>query len=198
MHQAWIVLAVCAGYLLGSIDFGVIVSRMRGVDIYSAGSGNPGATNVLRSMGRKAAALVMVGDLAKGVAAAAMGWAAGGRTVGFGAGLAAVVGHCFPIWHRFRGGKGVAATAGMVLFLEPILGAILLVVWVAGVALIRKVSASSLLVAFALVPALVAFGERGWPLLLAGAACLLIVVRHSGNIRRLLTGSERNIEEAAA
>lgn len=197
MHEAWIALAVGAAYLLGSVDFGVIVARIRGVDIYGAGSGNPGATNVLRSIGRKAAALVMVGDLAKGVAAAAIGWGAGGRTVGFGAGLAAVVGHCFPVWHRFRGGKGVAATGGMILFLQPILGAILVAVWVAGVALTHKASVSSLVVAVALVPGLVAFGERGWPLLWSGVACLLIVVRHSGNIRRLLAGSELDIEEAA-
>jgi glycerol-3-phosphate acyltransferase PlsY len=197
MHEAWIAIAVLAAYLVGSIDFGVIVSRMQGVDIYATGSGNPGATNVLRSVGRKAAVLVMVGDLSKGVAAAAMGWGAGGRTAGYGAGLAAVVGHCFPVWHRFRGGKGVAAAGGMTLFLEPVLGAILVGAWVAGVALTRKVSVSSLLMAVALVPGLVVFGERGWPLLLPGAACLLIVARHSGNIRRLLAGSEADIEEAA-
>ena len=157
MHEAWIALAVGAAYLLGSVDFGVIVSRMRGVDIYGAGSGNPGATNVLRSMGRKAAALVMVGDLA----------------------------------------KGVAAAGGMILLLQPTLGAILVAVWVTGVALTHKASVSSLVVAVALVPGLVAFGERGWPLLWSGVACLLIVVRHSGNIRRLLAGSELDIEEAA-
>ena len=112
--DAWDIAAIVAGYLLGSVDFGVIVPRLLGVDIYGTGSGNPGATNVLRTMGRKEAALVLLGDLAKGVGAAALGSWAGGPVIGFAAGLAAVVGHCFPVWHRFKGGKGVAAAGGMV------------------------------------------------------------------------------------
>ncbi len=196
--DAWDFAAIAAGYLLGSVDFGVIVPRLLGVDIYGTGSGNPGATNVLRTMGRKEAALVLLGDLAKGVGAAALGSWAGGPVVGFAAGLAAVVGHCFPVWHRFKGGKGVAAAGGMVAWLEPWALLILLGVFVAVVALTRKASLGSLLAALGLVPALAVFGHRGWSLGLAGAAVALIVVRHLPNIRRLIKGSEHTIEEAPA
>lgn len=196
--DAWDIAAVAAGYLLGSVDFGVIVPRLLGVDIYGTGSGNPGATNVLRTMGRKEAALVLLGDLAKGVAAAALGSWAGGPVIGFAAGLAAVVGHCFPVWHRFRGGKGVAAAGGMVAWLEPWALLVLLGVFAALVALTRKASLGSLIAALGLVPALALFGHRGWSLGLAGAAVALIVVRHVPNIRRLLKGGEHTIEEAPA
>ena len=196
--DAWDVAAIVAGYLLGSIDFGVIVPRMFGIDIYGTGSGNPGATNVLRTVGRREAALVLLGDLAKGAAAAALGNWAGGEVIGFAAGLAAVVGHCFPVWHRFKGGKGVAAAAGMVAWLEPWAFLALLGVFVLVVAVTRKASLGSLLAAVGLVPALALFGHRGWSLGLAGAAVALITWRHLPNIRRLLKGSEHPIEEAPA
>jgi glycerol-3-phosphate acyltransferase PlsY len=195
--DAWDLAAVAAGYLLGSVDFGVIVPRLFGVDIYGTGSGNPGATNVLRTMGRKEAALVLLGDLAKGVGAAALGSWAGGPVVGFAAGLAAVAGHCFPVWHRFKGGKGVAAAGGMIAWLEPWALLVLLGVFALTVALTRKASLGSLLAALGLVPALALFGHRGWSLGLAGAAVALIVWRHLPNIRRLLAGREHTIEEAA-
>jgi glycerol-3-phosphate acyltransferase PlsY len=185
--------AVVAGYLLGSIDFGVIVPKMRGVDIYSQGSGNPGTTNVLRAMGRKAAAAVMVGDMTKGLAAAAIGDLTAGEAAGFAAGFAAVVGHCFPVWHRFRGGKGVATAGGAMLWLEPVLGIVLLAVWALLAYVAKRASVASLLLALALVPGALVFGHRGWSLLWAGAAALLVVVRHRENIRRLLTGAERRI-----
>ena len=182
-----------AGYLLGSIDFGVIIPRLRGVDIYTQGSGNPGTTNVLRAMGRKTAAVVMAGDLAKGLAAAAMGDLAAGEAAGFASGLAAVFGHCFPIWHRFRGGKGVATAGGMMLWLEPLLGAALLFVWFGLAYVAKRASVASLVVAAALVPGALAFGHRGWSLVWAGGAALLVVVRHYENIRRLMVGAERPI-----
>ncbi|HAX81645.1 MAG TPA: acyl-phosphate glycerol 3-phosphate acyltransferase [Actinobacteria bacterium] len=185
--------AVAAGYLLGSIDFGVIIPKVRGVDIYAHGSGNPGTTNVLRSMGRKAAAAVMMGDMAKGLAAAAIGDLAAGEAVGFAAGFAAVLGHCYPVWHRFHGGKGVATAGGMMLWLEPLLGLALLLVWVLLAFAAKRASLASLLVAIALVPGALAFGHRGWSLVWAGAAALLVVVRHRENIRRLLVGAERRI-----
>jgi len=189
--------AIVAGYLLGSVDFGVIVPRMFGIDIYGAGSGNPGATNVLRTVGRREAALVLLGDLAKGAAAAALGWWAGGEAIGWAAGLAAVVGHCFPVWHRFRGGKGVAAAGGAVLFLAPYTALVLIGVFVLVVALTRKASLGSLAAVAGLVPVLAAFGRRGWSLGLAGAICVLVLIRHLPNIRRLLRGAEHTIEEPA-
>ena len=196
--DAWDIAAIVAGYLLGSVDFGVIVPRLLGVDIYATGSGNPGATNVLRIVGRKQVALVLLLDAAKGLGAAALGAWAGGPVIGFAAGLAAVVGHCFPVWHRFKGGKGVAAAGGMVAWLEPWALLALLGVFVLVVALTRKASLGSLIAALGLVPALAVFGHRGWSLGLAGAAVALIVARHVPNIRRLLKGREHTIEEAPA
>jgi len=185
---------VVAGYLLGSVDFGVVVPRLRGVDIYSRGSGNPGATNVLRTMGPKMAAMVMLGDLAKGLVAAMIGDLVGGPVLGFAAGFAAVLGHCFPLWHRFKGGKGVAATAGMAIWLEPLLGVGLLVSWALIVAFARRASIASLVVAVVFVPALALAGHRGWSLAWAGGAAVLITARHQANIRRLLAGAEPAIE----
>ncbi len=186
--------AVVGAYLLGSVGFGVIVPRMRGVDIYSRGSGNPGASNVLRSMGTKAAFAVMVGDLAKGFAAAAIGDVVGGEAVGFASGFAAVIGHCYPIWHRFRGGKGVAAAGGMTLWLEPLVGLGFLVVWFLIAKVWKRASLASIVVAAGLIPALAAFGHRGWSLAWAGASALLVIVRHRSNIRRLFAGTEHRIE----
>jgi glycerol-3-phosphate acyltransferase PlsY len=189
---------VAAGYLLGSVDFGVIVPRLLGTDIYAEGSGNPGASNVLRSMGRGTAAVVLLGDIAKGVAAAALGDILVGVVVGFAAGFAAAVGHCFPIWHGLRGGKGVAAAGGMTLWLEPVLGVVLLVAWVGLVGLTKRASVASLLVVVALVPGLAVFGHREWSLAWAAATSLLVVARHHHNIRRLLGGAEYTVESDPA
>jgi glycerol-3-phosphate acyltransferase PlsY len=191
----WAIAAIGAGYLIGSVDFGVIVPRLLGADIYRMGSGNPGTTNVLRNLGRGAAAIVLLGDLLKGLAAAAVGDAVGSDALGFAAGFAAGVGHCYPVWHRFRGGKGVATVAGAVVWLEPLLGAVLIAAWGIIVAVLRKASLASLLLAAALVPGLMVAGQRGWSLVWAGAAALLVVYRHRGNITRLVSGSEHSIEE---
>lgn len=188
---------VLGGFLIGSVDFGVILPRLRGVDIYAKGSGNPGASNVLRSMGRGMAGAVVLGDLAKGFVAAMAGDLVVGEAVGFAAGFAAVLGHCFPVWHRFHGGKGVSAAAGVTLWLEPIAGLAFLVAWGVIVAVTKKASIASIIVAVSLVPVLGAFGHRGWPLVWAGAIAVLIVTRHHANIRRLLDGSEFRVEEPA-
>ncbi len=148
-------LVVVAAYLLGSVDFAVLVARAKGVDIYSVGSGNPGTANVLRTVGRGAAAMVMAGDLLKGVVAAAAGQLiTGDIVVGYAAGAAAVLGHCFPIWHRFKGGKGVATGAGMILWLAWPAFIVVVVVWVAVVALTRISSIASVTGAILVVPAL--------------------------------------------
>jgi acyl phosphate:glycerol-3-phosphate acyltransferase len=187
---------VFAGYLVGSIDFGVILPRVRGIDIYSRGSGNPGASNVLRSMGRGMAATVMAGDLAKGLVVAMAGDLLVGEVVGFAAGFAAVLGHCYPVWHRFHGGKGVSPAGGMVLWLEPAAGLVSLVAWGLIVALTKRASIASMAVAVSLVPVLAAFGHRGWSLGWAGATAALIIGRHHANIRRLISGSELRFEES--
>ncbi len=186
-------IAIAIAYLLGSIDAGVIVPRLMGVDIYAHGSGNPGASNVMRTIGKKAGAAVMVVDALKGALAAAIGaWV--GDPLGFWCALAAVVGHVFPIWHKFKGGRGVATAIGAVLFLEPWWGLILAVGWGATVALTKTASIASLGAMVLYVPGYALFGQRGWPLLAAGLTAALVIVRHSANIRRLIRGREQTVE----
>lgn len=187
----WTVAAVIAfAYVLGSVDFGVHVARARGVDIYAVGSGNPGTANVGRALGWKAAATVLVGDLLKGVVAAALGLLVADATVGLAAGFAAVVGHCFPIWHRFRGGKGVATAGGAILAVAPPAGLGLALLWAVVAKLGRISSVASLTVAAAAVPALALAGHRGWSLVWTALMMALVVFQHRTNIARLVRGEE--------
>lgn len=186
------VAAAAVAYLIGSIDFGVLVSRARGVDIYQQGSGNPGASNVLRTQGKAAFALTLAGDLAKGAAAAALGDLWVGGATGYACLLAAVAGHCYPIFHRFHGGKGVAAAIGGLLWLIPVVGAASLVAWAGIVGLWKMASVASLLIAGAWVP-LVAWLRGGWALVWTSAAVALIVWRHRANITRLKNREERRL-----
>src|SRR4051812_39974792 len=110
MDAGWALVVPC--YLLGTFPTALLVGRREGRDPTTEGSGNPGASNALRTMGRRAGALVLLGDLGKGVVATAVGQAAGGAAVGVACGVAAVVGHIFPVTRGFRGGKGVAAGGG--------------------------------------------------------------------------------------
>lgn len=186
--------ALVGAYLIGSVDFGVIVPRLLGVDIYEHGSGNPGTTNVLRHLGRRVAAVVMLGDLAKGFAAAGLGRLVGGETVGFACIFVAVVGHCFPVWHRFRGGKGVAAAGGATFALAPLVAAAVLALWLVVAGVGRRASVASLLVAAAYLPGMLLAGFRGWPIVWAAATVALVTARHYDNMRRLIRGSEHAIE----
>lgn len=186
--------AVLAGYLLGSVEAAVLVSRSRGIDIYRSGSGNPGASNVLRVFGKKTGAAVMLADLLKGVAAAAIGELVGGsELVGFAAGAAAVVGHCYPIWHRFRGGKGVASAVGMLVWLIPFVGLGLAAIWAAVIGTTRVAAYGSLVIMALAIPAVALWAESRAAVLIMAAVALLIYARHWGNIRRMLTGGEQTI-----
>lgn len=185
--------AFILAYLLGSIDFGVIVPRLSGVDIYEQGSGNPGTSNVLRTLGKKAAALVLLGDLLKGVTGAAVGAVWVGGATGFACGFAAVAGHIFPIWHRFRGGRGVATAIGAAIWLEPVWGTILAVGWAAIVIPTRTASLASLGAMLVYVPGFLFFDHRAASIGWAAAAAALVIVRHSGNIQRLLRREERAV-----
>ena len=190
-----IIALVAAGYLLGSISTAVLVSRALGVaDPRSGGSGNPGATNVLRLAGRKAAALTLAGDVLKGVvpvlAARAAELPPGAVAL---VGLAAFLGHLYPVFFGFKGGKGVATALGALLATEPLLGASVLATWLV-VAGVSRYSSLAALVASVLAPgyAWVLSGDRG----VAGAVAVmavLLVWRHRANIRRLLAGEEGRI-----
>jgi glycerol-3-phosphate acyltransferase PlsY len=193
-----IALAIVAAYVVGSIDFAVVVGRMHGVDIHEVGSGNPGASNVLRSIGKVPAALVMLGDTMKGVVGAAMGMIAAGSTDpqvewAFLAGLAAVVGHCYPLFHRFKGGKGVATGLGVLAFTVPLVAAIALGVWVILVWLTKTASVSSLIVVLGSIPLTIWRGVWGMSLVWLLATVVLVIWRHRGNIQRMFQGREQKV-----
>jgi glycerol-3-phosphate acyltransferase PlsY len=186
-------LAVLAAYCLGSISFAIVVSwALRLPDPRSYGSKNPGATNVLRT-GRKAAAvLTLAGDAAKGWAAV---WLASFLTTEVAAaGLAAFLGHLFPVFHRFQGGKGVATAAGVLFGLDWRIGLGTLLTWLVMVAFLRYSSLAALAAAL-FAPLATAF-LLGWQsAIVVGAMAALIFWRHRGNIARLLAGAEPRLGE---
>ena len=186
-------MVVVVGYLLGTAPVAVLVARRHGRDPMREGSGNPGASNVYRTAGPRAGALVFAGDLLKGAGATALGMAVDGRVLGLAAGGAAVVGHIAPVTRRFRGGKGVATACGLMAVLFPVLAAALGVLWALVAKLTGKASLASLVLAV-LLPAGVA--ALGGPLVeIAGVAAVaaLVVARHAGNIERLVRGDERSL-----
>ena len=191
--------AIAIAYLIGSVSFAVVTSRAMGLaDPRSYGSGNPGATNVLRSGNKAAALATLVGDAAKGAVAVLLARALAER-FGFSdatlaaVGLAAFVGHLFPVFHGFRGGKGVATAAGVLLALSPWLGLATLATWVT-VAVFFRYSSLAALVSAVFAPAyylLLAGADTVLALLAAMSALLLL--RHRTNIANLLAGRETRI-----
>ena len=192
-------LAVLAAYLIGSISFAVITSRLFGLpDPRTYGSGNPGATNVLRS-GRKAAAIAtLAGDAAKGaVPVLLVRWLGSSLGMGeaalAGAALGAFIGHLYPLYFGFKGGKGVATALGVVLGLSGWLALVALVVFLGVVLATRYVSLASILAAVAAAAATPALFGAGWIALSMAVMALLIVWRHRANVRRLLDGQESRL-----
>ena len=208
----WAVLAVVpAGYLIGSVPFGVIIARSHGVDLRKVGSGNVGATNVARALGAGWGCLCFFLDLAKGLAASLLAGAVAGASAGLptelaqavqvGAGCASVAGHVFNPWLGLRGGKGVATSLGMVLGIYPSLtwtGLCALGIWIVVTAVSRYVSLGSIAAAVAFLPLFAAFNwgrlAEHWPTgALAAVMVALILIRHRSNVRRLLNGTENKI-----
>ena len=189
-----IAVAVAVAYLVGSIPFAFLLSRRRGVDLRQAGSGNIGASNVLRTTGVRAAILAMVLDGIKGALAVMLAQRlTAGPAVAVAAGLASVLGHIYPIFLRFRGGKGVATAAGVFAVLTPISlgvagGVFLIAVW-----LTRYISVGSLAGAVALAAAAVASDAPTVVAVGAALALLIILFRHRANVRRLVAGTERRV-----
>lgn len=187
------VLGFMISYLIGSIPFGLILTRIFGAgDLRTVGSGNIGATNVLRT-GRKSLALAtLVLDALKGALPVWAGGAFFGPDMAIVAGLGAIIGHCFPIWLKFKGGKGVATAAGVVLTLTPLAGLLALVVFLICVTLTRYVSLSSLLAALSAAPLAFMLGHvQSAELYLLVA--VIIIVKHHENLRRLLAGEETKL-----
>ena len=184
--------AAAIGYLLGSIPWGLVLSRLAGHgDIRHIGSGNIGATNVLRSGDKGLAALTLLLDAAKGMLAVAIGqrW---GETAALSAAGAAVIGHMFPYWLGFRGGKGVATALGVMTVLVWPVALAAAFVWLA-VALLCRYSSLAALVAVAAAAALAALVADKRLAAVAIGIAVLVVLRHHGNIRRLIAGSESRI-----
>jgi glycerol-3-phosphate acyltransferase PlsY len=183
------------GYALGAISFGVIASRLGGVgDIRNVGSGNIGATNVLRTGRRDLAAITLLGDAGKGAVAVLIASALMTPLAGVVAGLGAFIGHVFPFWLGFRGGKGVATFLGILLAIAWPVGLATALTWLA-IALLFRVSSLAALVACALAPLFFALLQpsRAAEAWLLAAMVVIIFIRHRENIRRLLAGSEPRI-----
>jgi glycerol-3-phosphate acyltransferase PlsY len=192
-------LSTLIAYLLGSVPFGYLIVRwQKGVDVRATGSGSIGATNVMRSLGVAGFVGTFILDVGKGVAAVLLAarltgddprWKAAAATV-------AILGHCFPLWLGFRGGKGVATGVGVFVALAPIQVGLAVAVFAVVVAIWRYVSLGSIAAAAAF-PVLVCFGKEPPPplpiVLGAAAGAAIIIAKHHGNIRRLLRGSENRL-----
>ena len=188
----WLMMALGCGYLAGSSPFGMIVARLfRLGDLRRIGSGNIGATNVLRTGNRPAALATLLLDALKGAAPVLifLGW---GDLAGQAAGLGALIGHCFPVWLRFRGGKGVATWFGIMLAIHPLSWAALCLTWLAAAALSR-ISSLGALAAAASGPLWLILFDRWEAVLLAIILGVLVWLRHHANIRRILRGEEPRI-----
>lgn len=185
---------IILAYLMGSINSAIIVCKLMGLPSpLSVGSGNPGATNVLRLGSKKAAAVTMAGDILKGVVPVLIGHALHVSIFILSLiAMAAVIGHIFPLFFKFKGGKGVATTLGVILALNLWLGLAVLATWLVTAVLFRYSSLSALM-ACAWCPVYAAFilgPSSVWPLLVIA---LIVILRHHGNIKRLLNGTESKI-----
>ena len=199
------ILAVAAAYLLGSIPTGFLVGRSRGIDIRTVGSGNIGATNVLRTLGKPAGIAVLLADALKGwlavwlAARLICNWAAPGadpRTrewFALCAGVAAILGHNYTCWLRFKGGKGVATSAGVLVALVPWSLLIILGLWIVVFALSRFVSLASICAAAVLPIAVWLTGESVTMIIVMTALAVMAIGKHRANITRLISGTENRI-----
>jgi len=198
-----IAVVVLVGYLIGSVPAGYLAGCIAGIDIRKVGSGNIGATNVLRILGKRYGYPVFVFDFLKGVAAVEMSIlifdsyhpAASRELYGILGGVSSVIGHSYPVWLNFKGGKGVATTAGVVFALIHFAALVMCVVWVAAFQASRYVSVASIAAAIALpvtVGALLYFEQLNKPVLLYFSIWLaaVVIVRHRSNVSRLLNGTE--------
>lgn len=190
----WILVLVVS-YLLGCIQTGVIISGAQHVDIRAHGSKSTGTTNVFRVLGAKASLVTFVGDVLKGVLACLLGLWLLGNTGASLAGITVVLGHMYPVFYKFKGGKGVATSLGTSLVLNPLLGLILLAVSAVGIAITHVVSIFSIvsLVAFGLINPFLCKGDVA-EIIYSIVLALLVVWAHRTNIKRLLSGTENKLD----
>ena len=190
---SWLPLAFGLGYLLGSIPFGLLLTRAAGLgDVRNIGSGNIGATNVLRTGNKGLAAATLLLDGLKGTAAVLLADYFFGQVPAMLAGLGAFLGHLYPVWLKFRGGKGVATYIGVLLGLSWKAALIFIAIWIQ-VAMVSRYSSLSALVASAVVPIAIALMGQPELAIIAAVMSLLIFWKHRANIRHLSTGEEPKI-----
>jgi len=204
------IITILLGYLLGSIPTGFLVGKARGIDIRTMGSGNIGATNVLRYFGTFAGVLVLLADALKGFLAVAaltrLVWHAYGLNpdptnrewLEIVAALAAILGHNFTCWLRFKGGKGIATSAGVLIALVPYALLIILGVWIVVIALTRFVSLASISASFTLPFAVFVTGGSWTMIGITAAMTTLAIYKHKPNIQRLIKGTETRIGQKPA
>jgi len=188
-------LVVCTAYLIGSIPFALLLARRWGaIDLRRVGSGNLGAANVMRATGITAGILVAILDITKGAASVMLAARLSGNAAApAAAGLAAIVGHIYPIWLKFRGGKGVATACGVFSVLTPLAIPPALAIFLITVTLTKYISLGSLLATIALPPLAYALGSEAAAVTAACLAATIIVFRHRSNVARLRTGTERRL-----
>ncbi|MGB3247310.1 MAG: glycerol-3-phosphate 1-O-acyltransferase PlsY [Sulfitobacter sp.] len=190
---ALLILWAILGYLLGSIPFGMVLAKVMNLgNLREIGSGNIGATNVLRTGNKTAAALTLLLDAAKGAAAVLLARYFAGEDAAQLAGVAAMFGHCFPVWLRFRGGKGVATFLGIMLALAWPVGVGCCIAWLVG-ALTSRISSMGALLAAASSTFLMIFLGYGTALVMGIVLTILLFGRHAANIRRMKAGTEPKI-----
>ena len=186
-------LAAVGGYALGSVPFGLVLTRVVGIDLRSVGSGNIGATNVLRTGRKGLAAATLLLDSGKGAIAAALAWALVDNTAGLVAGVCAVIGHNFPVWLKFKGGKGVATTLGVLAVTAWPVGLVACLTWL-GVAAVFRYSSLAALVALTLAPVYAGLWATSLHGLAFALLAILAILRHRDNIKRLINGEESQIK----
>lgn len=195
-----LVLALFLAFLCGSIPFGVIIGKSRGVDVRAVGSGNTGATNSWRAMGATMGILVFALDVAKGVAGPLLGnWLAPGNEIGIAAcGIAAVLGHIFSPFLGFKGGKGIATSLGALLGLMPIVGILIFVVWGVFLAITRMISAASVAACIALPILALLFHAPPAYFVVALLMSVFAFVKHIPNLKRIKAGVEPRVGQKKA
>lgn len=194
MQSMWIepILAVFFGYMLGSIPFGLLLTRLTGGgDLREIGSGNIGATNVLRTGNKVIAALTLLLDVGKGAAAVLIASTVS-EGLGVLAGMGAFLGHLYPVWLKFAGGKGVATLLGIVAALDLTMGAIFAVTWIGALMILRYSSVGGMLAAISVPITAVIVGHYSWIPMFIGFA-LLVIWKHRSNIERLMAGEEPKV-----
>ena len=187
---------ILIGYAMGSVPFAFLVARRAGIDVRVAGSGNVGAANVLRTTGTPLGVAVMTLDIAKGAAAVFLTYLGAGTVASMAsAGAAAIVGHIYPVWLRFHGGKGVAVAAGAFAVLAPVAAATALIAFLATVWATRIVSLGSVVATVTLPSAAWLAGSPRAVVIAAAGGAALILFRHRANLRRIVHGTERRVGE---